>query len=353
MRPARTVAKLAVGFRGFQMFQRLLAALAVLFFYAGVAWAQPPQQELTPEQKAEVARLEKLLNSLKPQQGVINLPAAKAKLNLGAGYYFLGPDDARRVLVEGWGNSPDAADGILGIVFPAGKTFLDDTWGAVVTYAQTDYVSDKDAKSEDYAALLKDMQSGEDEMNAERKMEGYPVIHLVGWAQAPSYDGARHDLIWARELQFGAETDHTLNYDVRHLGRHGVLSLNMISVMSQLPTVSAAARDLAKTAEFDTGSRYADYQQGDKVAEFGLGGLVAAGAGLAVAKKVGIIGIILAFAKKGIALIALAGAAAWGWLRKQFGGKPKPSPRPSEAEPEPVTMAEAEDDPTRDPPGQP
>ena len=303
------------------MLRNLLVAIAAVFACATAAWAQ--EQPLTPEQKAEIARLEKLLDSLKPQRGAILLPAAKARLDLGAGYYFLGPEDARKVLVDGWGNPPGAADGVLGIVFPEGKTFLHDTWGAVVTYEKTFYVSDEDAKSADYAQLMKDMQSGEDAANEQRRKGGYEPIKLVGWAQPPAYDAARHDLIWARELKFGAQTDHTLNYDVRHLGREGVLSLNMISTMSQLAEVKTAAQALAKTAEFETGSRYADYRQGDKKAEYGLAGLVAAGAGVAVAKKAGLIAIILAFAKKGFVFILAGGAAAFAWLRRLFGGKPK------------------------------
>jgi uncharacterized membrane-anchored protein len=304
------------------MFKWLVAAFAALLFHVQAVAAEP---ELTPQEKAEVARLIELRDSLKPQHGVIALPAAKARLNLGKGYYFLGPADARRVLTEGWGNPPEIADGVLGLVFPEGKTFLDDSWGAVVTYEGTGYVTDSDAKSADYAGLLEQMRSGEAEANEERKKTGYSPIHLVGWAQAPAYDAARHDLIWARELQFGNDADHTLNYDVRHLGREGVLSLNMVSVMSHLDAVRAGAQDLAKTAEFDSGKRYADFRDGDKAAGFGLAGLVAAGAGLAAAKKVGLIAILLAFAKKGFALLAIAGAAAFGWVRKLFGGKPKPA----------------------------
>lgn len=298
---------------------RLVAALAAVMLFALPSAAQ--DKPLTPEQKAEIQRLIKLRDSLHPQHGAIALASAKARLNLGSGYYFLGPADAKRVLTEGWGNPPEAADGVLGLVFPEGKTFLDETWGAVITYEPVGYVKDKDARSEDYAKVLEDMRSGEDEGNEQRKKDGYEPIHLVGWAQAPSYDPARHDLIWARELQFGQQTDHSLNYDVRHLGRDGVLSLNMVSVMSQLPAVRQGALDLAKTAEFDTGARYADFTEGDKVAGFGLAGLIAAGAGLAVAKKVGLIGIILLFAKKFIAIIVAAAAGGAAWLLRLFGAK--------------------------------
>ena len=99
---------------------------------------------------------------------------------------------------------------------------------------------------------------------------------------------------------------------MRHLGRHGVLSMNVISQMSELTEVRQVAAHLAKTAEFDTGARYVDHQAGDKKAEYGLAGLVAAGLGVGAAKK-GPAGRSGPFFKKGAGLIvaALAGAAAW------------------------------------------
>lgn len=301
----------------------MAAVAAVLCMTTPVLAADAPPQ-LTPEQKAALDKAIALNNSLHPIRGEAPLPDAKARLTLGPRYYFLGPADAKKVLVEGWGNPPGSADGVLGMIFPEGESFIDSAWGAVVTFAPTNFVSDADANTADYSKLLKEMQSGEDEENEARKKEGFPAVHLVGWAQAPSYDAARHDLIWAREIAFAGESERTLNYDVRHLGRYGVLSLNMVSVMPQLASVRNAAQELAKTAEFDAGSRYSDFREGDKTAGYGLAGLVAAGAGLAVAKKVGLLAIVLAFAKKGIALIAVAFAGLAAWFRKLFMKKPEP-----------------------------
>ncbi|MBW8816321.1 MAG: DUF2167 domain-containing protein [Caulobacterales bacterium] len=321
------------------MIRMFLAALAACLLCVGVARAA---DQLTPEQKAEVERLIKLRDSLKPIHGVVTLGTANARLNLGSGYYFLGAADAKRVLTEAWGNPPSSVEDVIGLIFPEGKMFADDSWGAVVTFAPSGYVNDKDAKTADYDKLLRDMQSGEDDLNAQRKKDGFDPQHLVGWAQAPSYDPARHDLIWAREFQFGDQEDHTLNYDVRHLGRRGVLSLNMVSTMSQLPSVRTAAQQLAQTAEFEDGYRYAEFKSGDKTAGYGLAGLVAAGAGLLVAKKVGLIGVILLFAKKGIAIILAAAAGGWAWLRRVFGRKPRePAPQPATG-PVAAAIAEAE-----------
>ncbi|WP_041864987.1 DUF2167 domain-containing protein [Sphingomonas sp. MM-1] len=275
--------------------------------------------ELTAEQKAYVARMKALLDSLHPRTGDVPIGNANATLHLGEDYYFLPAEEAKKVLVEGWGNPPDAVGGVLGLVFPKGKTFLDDSWGAVVTYEATGYVSDKDAKTEDYDALLRDIQESEKADNEERTKAGYAARHLVGWAQQPSYDPADHSLIWARDIRFSGSDVDALNYDVRLLGRHGVLSLNMVASMPQLAEVRTAAAAFGKAASFDVGSRYADYDSSkDKTAEFGLAGLVAAGAGVAAAKKVGLLGAVLLFGKKFLAIFIAAIAGGLAWVRRKF-----------------------------------
>ncbi len=199
------------------------------------------------------------------------------------------------------------------MVFPAGATFADqDSWGAVLTYESEGHVSDGDAASADFDAIITQMREGEDERNAARKEQGYVPTHLVGWAERPSYDQRSHSVIWARDIRFGDDADHSLNYDVRLLGRTGMLSLNMVSTMSQLAAVKAAARQFAGTASFDRGSAYADYVGGvDKEAGYGIAGLVAAGVGVAAVKKLGLLAVILAFGKKAAIFLLVGLAALW------------------------------------------
>jgi uncharacterized membrane-anchored protein len=291
-----------------------------------------------------VARLQGIVKSQHHIIGTVPLLGTGASLKLGARYYFLGPDEAKQVLRE-WGNPPDAARGVLGIVFPAGKTFLDETWGAVVTYEDAGYISDQDADKTDYNKYIADLQNGEAAENEARKKDGFPSSHLVGWAQPPTYDKARHEMIWARDIRFAGQTDDSLNYDVRLLGRKGFVSLNLVSTMSQLPAVRADAAALAAAAAFDPGSAYADYKAGsDKKAEYGVAGLVAAGLGLAVAHKLGLIAVLALFAKKFIVLIgaALAGGAAW--VRRLFGRDKAPAspsaPATADAQEPPATAAD-------------
>lgn len=283
-------------------------ALAAVTAPARIAWADPPAVT-APAMSKEQATFDKGLHK---QTGDVPLPAAGAVLHLGDKYYFLGPDEAKKVLVDVWGNPPSEAEGVLGLVVPAGKTVFDNAWGAVITFNDSGYVTDDDADSADYDKILNDMKSGEAENNAERVKGGYKAIHLVGWAQPPSYDKANHSLIWARDLKFDGAPADTLNYDVRILGRKGVLSMNMLWDMPHLDEVRAAAQDFGKVATFTSGATYADYNAGtDKAAGYGLAGLVGLGVGVAVAKKVGLLALLLPFFK----WIAIGAVALWASLK--------------------------------------
>jgi len=298
----------------------LAAALAAAIPAAGIAKddPKPASADAPPVPPAMVA----MQKSLHPQTGDVRIPEAKAVLHLGDNYYFLPAAEARRVLTEAWHNPPDQAEGVLGMVLEKGTTIYDNVWGAIITFNSTGHVSDKDAAGQDYSKVLADMQSGETEDNQKRKEAGYPAMNLVGWAQPPSYDQANHSLIWARELAIEGQPDNGLNYDVRLLGREGVLSLNMLSSMSTLGNVRSAAQAFGKSVTFEPGAAYADYNAStDKTAEYGLAGLVAGGAAVAVASKLGLFAVILKFAKLIIIGVIALGAGGIAFFRKMFGRK--------------------------------
>jgi len=291
-------------------------ALALATVTAPAGAQDGNQSGPSPELAAFVKNLHK-------QSGDVAIPAAHAVMHLGTRYYFLGPEEAKRVLVDVWHNPPSAVSDVLGLILPADKTVVDNIWGAVVTYQDSGYVPDTDASGQDYDKVLNDLREGEAADNEERKKQGYPTLSVVGWAQPPSYDKTSHSLIWARDLKSGDSPVDSLNYDVRSLGRHGVLSLNMIWDMPHLTEVRTAAADLGKAAGFEKGAAYADYDKSvDKTAEYGLAGLVAAGVGVVAVKKLGMLALILGFGKKLILLVAVAGAAAWRRIKRIFVKEP-------------------------------
>lgn len=262
-------------------------------------------------------RAAELLDSLNFQTGAIELANGVATLEVPAAFRYLDPKDTQRFLEEGWGN-PDGS-GTLGMLLPEeADPFSIEGWGVVISYREDGYVSDEDAEEIDYDDLLESMRDASREDNKERVSRGFAAVNLVGWAAPPRYDAATQKLYWAKELQFGDDPEHTLNYDVRILGRKGVLVMNAVSAISQLPKVSDAMGEVIAAAEFNDGYRYAEFDPGvDKVAAYGIaaliGGKIAAKAGLLA--KLG--GLLLVFKK----FIVIGLAAVGGIFAKLFKGR--------------------------------
>ena len=256
--------------------------------------------------------------SLTYQTGKITLPGALATLDLPAGFRYLNPADADRVLVQGWGNPPDS-DKTLGMIVPADTSPLSQTgWGVLITYEGDGHVSDADADTIKYDDLLKDMQAAVLENNVARKEQGYPAMTLLGWAEAPSYDKASKKMYWAKQYKSDGSTGTDLNYNIRVLGRQGVLVLNAIASMNQITTIKQEMKHVTAFTEFTPGNRYADFNAAtDKTAEYGLAALVAGG----VAAKLGLFGKLLALLLAFKKLIILAVVAIGVGLARFFKGK--------------------------------
>lgn len=248
--------------------------------------------------------------------GTVDVGDGLATIALPDGFRFIGPEGSRRLIVEAWGNPPGAGDGVLGMIVPSAVSPLtDEGWGVVITFDDDGYVDDDDAGAIDYAKMLGEMQASTAEANADRIEQGFDPVRLVGWAEPPHYDAAAHKLYWAKELAFGDRGDHTLNYNIRILGRRGVLVLNAVSSMAQLGEIRASSQALLPSVEFNDGHRYTDYLPGsDKAATYGIAGLIAG----ATAAKTGMLKALwlglLASKKLVLGLLVAAGAAIKRWL---------------------------------------
>jgi len=289
------------------MFKRFLAASVLVSSSLLPAFAADSETKQTSEQFEA---------SLNYQQGKIDLPGGIATLNLPPSFRYLNPTDSERLLTKGWGNPP--GNTTLGMIVPADVGVLSEAgWGVVVTYDADGHVKDDDAKDINYGELLTTMKESNADGNAERKKLGYGEMTLVGWAETPSYDARAHKLYWAQEFKTGAGVN-SLNYNIRVLGRQGVLVLNAVAGMNQIATIREEMKKVTAFSEFTAGNRYTDYNSAtDKTAEYGIAALVAGGA----AAKLGLFGklfaLLLAFKK----LIFMAGAALVYGLFKFFSGR--------------------------------
>ena len=263
------------------------------------------------EEEAAIAEFEAQLDF---RRGRVELPGDVASLDVPENFRYLSPEQADRILVEAWGNPPGTKT--LGMLFPSDVSPLAaDGWGVVITYRDEGHVDDSDAAGIDYDELLKQMKEDAETDNKERAKEGYEPASLVGWATMPHYDAASHKLYWARELSFPSADEHTLNYDIRVLGREGVLSFNAVAGMSQLAEIEGRMKEVMSFADFRAGQRYADYKPNtDRTAAYGIGALVAG----KVAAKAGLFKLLFAalVAGKKFVLLVLAGVA--GVVAKLF-----------------------------------
>ncbi|MGG2397394.1 DUF2167 domain-containing protein [Pseudomonas sp. SH1-B] len=323
----------------------LAAALAAVLPFMPVAYADStvePQpaasvsEDVTEADEAgQWSSPEEFVASLEFKSGRVVLGDDLATLNLPDSLVFLDGENAQRLLVDGWGNPPDDVPP-LGMILPAGISPLaDESWGVTVEYEDSGYVSDEDAADIDYSDMLEDMQSDMREANAWREENGYESVQLVGWAAEPRYDAEGKKLHWAKELKFGDSEVNTLNYNIRVLGRKGVLVLNFVANMDQLAEIEANVPAVLAATEFNPGQRYAEFNPDlDTVAAYGLGALVAG----KVAAKTGLLALLLVLLKK----FWIVPVVVVGWLFKRMGGKKAESPEQAPAAPEATREPQAQ-----------
>src|SRR5688500_15266853 len=82
---------------------------------------QQPEMSAEEMQAAYREHVSKTLGSIKYQEGTAELPGGMARLELPTGYRFLKAGDAKKVVVDLWGNPPENASDLLGMVVPAGE----------------------------------------------------------------------------------------------------------------------------------------------------------------------------------------------------------------------------------------
>ena len=288
-----------------------------LFFVSATALAQEPDAQFADEEAQYLSAVGQFMDSLDQRSGRIGIGNDLATLDLSDEFYFLGPDDAARVLVDVWGNPPENAEGLLGMLFPSRYTPFDDaSWAVTIEYMDDGHVHDSDAAEIDYDDLLAQMKRDTRAANDDRVAAGYERVDLVGWAEPPHYDAGTHKLYWAKEVRFGDSPINMLNYDIRTLGRTGILSMTFIAGRDQLDEINANRESVLQMASFNPGNRYEDFDSNyDKVAAYGIGALIAG----KVAAKAGIFAGALLLLKKVGVFIVIGFAALARKLKGLFG----------------------------------
>ncbi len=267
-----------------------------------------------------------------PGPAAVDLGDAIAQVQLPESLAFAGPEDTRRLL-EKMGNTTDGSE--MGLVVSKAD---DENWFIVFEWRPIGFVKDDEKDKIDADAILKSIREGTEEANEDRKKRGMPALHVVGWVEPPRYDAQTHNLTWATLARNDAGGE-SVNYNVRVLGREGMMAVTFVDDPKNLAKAKPAVDGVIGAFSYKSGKRYSEWVPGDKVAEYGLTALVAAGAGVA-AVKLGFFAFLAKFLGKSIKLV-VAGLAALGALVAKFWnalrGRASARPRTPPVDPGPAT----------------
>ena len=246
----------------------------------------------------------------KPKLNVLHGPAKAqlesiAQIDVPSGYVFL-DGKGTRALMKASGEPTSGSE--LGFLRPTNAH-----WSVLFEFADIGFVKDDDKDKLDADKLLASIKRGTEEANKERVRAGNAPLEIVGWEVPPKYDATTHNLEWA--IRATSEGRPILNYNTRLLGRKGVMEVVLIVEPDALQETLPTFRELLAGYSFQSGNKYAEYRQGDKVAKYGLAALVVGGAAVGAA-KLGLFTALLVFLKKGWKLVVVALAALAAILKK-------------------------------------
>ena len=295
-----------------------LAAFAVgigLAFAPAFVTAQTPAPtaaaaEPSPEEEAkEKAAMLKELGAQFEGTGKIG---SRAEVQIPEGYIFFGPSGTKKLLKQ-WGNLIGGnEDGLL--------MNQEKGWSVVFEFDDVGYVKDDEKDQLNADKMMKMFQENEPGLNEARKEAGLSAQHTLGFTLPPRYNPETNNLEWAIRFTIDGSPGEQVNHNTKLLGRKGVMQATLLCDPEQLEVIQGDYQKLLTGFQFKRGETYAEYRSGDKVATYGLVGLVAGGAAFA-AGKAGL------FAKLGVVLakfykFIIGGVIAlFIGIKKLFGGR--------------------------------
>lgn len=286
--------------------------LALAVGFAATATAQDDADEFSAAQMEALQRYESIVWVEGPSTGKVgNI----AEIAVPEGYRFTEAKGAQDLL-ELYGNprNPD----MLGAMEPLSEN---EDWTLVFQFSDIGYVDDSDRDSLDADELMSSFKAGIPSGNAERRRLGLEEMDDMSWQEQPFYDPETNNLTWALKLDF--PTGSSINYDIRMLGRKGVMEVTLIGDPATYAQAVPTVKNILTGYQFTTGNKYAEWKQGDKIAAVGLAGLVAGGATIAAAKTglLAKLGVLIAKGGKAIIVgIVVFFGAIGSFFKKLLGG---------------------------------
>lgn len=286
---------------------------------APVVTAQTPAPAPTPSQggtdsENEDAQTAALMQKLGAQTEGVGKIGRRAEIDIPEGHVFF-PAKGAQELMKRWGNLVSGSEDGLFMNKEHG-------WSVLFEFEDVGYVKDDEKDDLNADKMLKEIQDSEPAVNDARKEAGLPAQHTLGFAMPPKYNETTNNLEWAIRFKTEGTPGEYVNYHTKLLGRKGVMTATLMVEPEQMEAVLPDYQKALTGYRFVKGDTYAEYRQGDKLATYGLTGLVVGG-GVFAASKMGLFGKLFAVLAKGgkavFAGIAVLVAGIGKFFGKLFG----------------------------------
>ena len=240
-------------------------------------------------------------------------------LELGEDFFYLNHEDVKKFSTMN-GNTLNGQE-VAGV----GPVAEDQDWFVYFDYYESGHIKNAEEEKIKADKILKEIKEGTEASNEDKPASDH--IFVTGWDVEPFYDPSTHNLTWSLMLE-DSQKRPFVNYQVKLLTREGYVSIILVSdTESRKEAADILSNEILTKFSAVPGESYADFDEStDKVAEMGLTGLILGGAGLAVAKKVG----LLLLLKKFWYVIAAVVIGGFNWIRKKL--------RHSKEQPEETTL---------------
>lgn len=211
---------------------------------------------------------------LEYKYGFIDICDNKAVLKLSEGYRYLEGNNAKNVLEIVWGMQ--SSKQMAGLILPPGiGPFSQDAWGFVVSFDESGHIQDTDSITLNKDILISKLRLDQETENKERQDKGHQTIQIVDWEMAPMYHIKSHTLSWALEYDFSNEIQHIVIFNIKKLGRTGILTLNAIIGKNVYESSRNSLIDALSFSEFNKDYKYDDFDKnGDPVSKSTLSDIV-------------------------------------------------------------------------------
>ncbi len=229
-----------------------------------------------------------------------------ANVYLPEGYIFVG-EEGTQAIMEMMGNPVSGME--VGYVEPDSGG-----WFMLFEFEEIGYVNDDEKDALDTEAMLESIKEATEQSNEVRRSNGWPTLTVLDWYQSPNYSSETNNLEWAIR-GINDSSIYFINHNTRILGRFGIMHSTLVIGPETIDYELPVYKEILSSFSFNLGNTYAEFQDGDKIAEYGLTALVVGGAAAVAAKS----GLFKWLWK----ILVVAFAAGAGFFRKLFGKKKK------------------------------